>query len=168
MLPEDKRSFSHAGVMHLLAVSGLHLGIIYLMLILLLKPLSSDKYKKYRVAVVLIVLWSYALLTGLSPSVFRSAIMFSLVEIGTLMRRHSSVYHQLLASILIIVLIEPYSIFKAGFWLSHVAVASIVYFYPLINSLLNFHFVFFHFISIIYDESFSFYNSYFIRRNILK
>ncbi len=146
LLPEDKRSFSHAGVIHLLAVSGLHLGIIYLMLILLLKPLSSDKLKKYRVIVVLIVLWSYALLTGLSPSVFRSAIMFSLVEIGTLMRRHSSVYHQLLASILIIVLIEPYSILKAGFWLSHVAVASIVYFYPLINSFVNFRFIFFRWV----------------------
>ena len=146
LLPENKRSFSHTGVIHLLAVSGLHLGIIYLILILLLKPLSGDKLKRYRVIIVLVVLWSYALLTGLSPSVFRSAIMFSLVEIGTLLRRHSSVYHQLLASILIIVLIEPYSIFKAGFWLSHVAVASIVFFYPIINKLFNFHFIFFRWV----------------------
>ncbi len=143
LLPEDKRSFSHAGVIHLLAVSGLHLGVIYLILVLLLKSFSSDKFKRYRVVIVLLVLWSYALLTGLSPSVFRSAIMFSLVEIGTLLRRHSSVYHQLLASILLIILIEPYSIFKAGFWLSHVAVASIVYFYPLINNLFSFRFIFF-------------------------
>ncbi len=146
LLPEDKRSFSHTGVIHLLAVSGLHLGIIYLMLILLLKPLSSGKLKRYRVVIVLLVLWSYAFLTGLSSSVFRSAIMFSLVEVGTLLKRHSSVYHQLLASVLIIVLIEPYSIYKAGFWLSHVAVASIVYFYPLINNLVSFNFVVFRWV----------------------
>ncbi len=146
LLPEDKRSFSYAGVIHLLAVSGLHLGIIYLMLLFLLKPLSGRKLKNYRVAIVLIVLWSYAMITGLSPSVFRSAIMFSLVEIGTLLKRHSSVFHQLLASIVIIVLIEPYSIYKAGFWLSHAAVASIVYFYPKINTILNFRFVFFRWI----------------------
>ena len=143
LLQEFKHSFSSAGVMHLLAVSGLHLGIIYLMLIFIFRPVRNERMKKYRVLTVLIVLWGYAFLTGLSPSVFRSAIMFSLVEAGTLLKRHSPVYNQLLASILIIVLIEPYSVYKAGFWLSHAAVAGIVYFYPLINNLITFDFILF-------------------------
>ncbi len=143
LMPENKRYFSDAGVMHLLAVSGLHLGIIYMLLLFLLKPLKSDKMRKVKFLVVLAVIWSYALFTGFSSSVFRAAVMFSMVEAGNLIRRSASVYNQLFASMIIIVLIEPYSVYKAGFWLSHAAVAGIVGFYPFVNNLLSFRFVLF-------------------------
>ncbi len=143
LVQENKKAFSDAGVMHLLAVSGLHLGIIYMLLIFLLKPLRSDRTKKIKVFVVLIVIWGYALFTGFSSSVFRAAVMFSMVEVGTLLKRSNSVYNQLIASMLIIILVEPYSIYKAGFWLSHAAVAGILAFYPLINNLLTFRFIVF-------------------------
>jgi len=143
LVRENKRAFTDAGVMHLLAVSGLHLGIIYLLLIFLLKPLNRDSTMVVKVLVVLSGLWSYALFTGLSSSVFRAAVMFSMFEAGTLLKRSVSTYNLLIASMLIIVLIEPYSVYKAGFWLSHAAVAGIIGFYPAINNLLSFRFVLF-------------------------
>ncbi len=146
LMPESKKAFSDAGVMHLLAVSGLHLGIIYMLLVFLLKPLSGDKTRKLKVLMVLMILWSYALFTGLSSSVFRAAVMFSMMETGTLLRRSASVFNQLIASMLIIILIDPYSIYKAGFWLSHAAVAGIAGFYPFINRLLSFRFVLFRWV----------------------
>ena len=146
LVQENKKAFSDAGVMHLLAVSGLHLGIIYMLLIFLLKPLKNDRSKKIKVCLVLMVIWGYALFTGFSSSVFRAAVMFSMVEVGTLLKRSNSVYNQLIASMLIIILVEPYSIYKAGFWLSHAAVAGIVTFYPLINNLLTFRFIIFRWI----------------------
>jgi competence protein ComEC len=138
--PEQKRSFSRAGVIHLLAVSGLHLGIIYVLLLLLFKPLFRKRFRLLKTGMVLMVLWGYALLTGFPPSVLRAVIMFSLVEVGQIFKRPANIYNQLLISIFIILLIDPYAIYKAGFWLSHLAVASIVTFYPFINGLIRFQF----------------------------
>jgi competence protein ComEC len=139
--PVSKRNFSNAGVIHLLAVSGLHLGIVYLMISFFLVPLNDRKYRFLKSAIVLIFIWSYALFTGLAPSVFRAAVMFSMFETGSLLKRPDSPYNRLLASMLILIIIDPYSVYKAGFWLSHSAVAGIVFFYPLINNLIYFHFI---------------------------
>ncbi|NPA37887.1 MAG: ComEC family competence protein, partial [Chlorobi bacterium] len=139
--PEDKQSFASAGVIHLLAVSGLHLGIVYLLISFLLSPLRNRRFYVISSVVIILIIWMYALLTGLSSSVFRAAVMFTMMETGKLLKRPGMVYNQLLASMLIIIIIEPYSVFKAGFWLSHTAVAGIVYFYPLLNNLVSFHFL---------------------------
>ena len=139
----NKKAFADAGVMHLLAVSGLHLGIIYLLLVFLFKPLKRGTVK---VSLILLLIWGYAFFTGFSASVFRSAVMFSMVEIGTLLKRRNMIYNQLIASMLIIILADPYSIFKAGFWLSHAAVAGIIGFYPMINGLVYFRFIFFRWV----------------------
>ena len=143
LVRENKQAFADAGVMHLLAVSGLHLGIIYLILVFLFKPLKKGIAK---VLFILLLIWGYAFFTGFSSSVFRSAVMFSMVETGTLLKRRNTVYNQLIASMLIIILADPYSVFKAGFWLSHSAVAGIVAFYPLINNVVYFRFILFRWI----------------------
>ncbi|TAJ12502.1 ComEC family competence protein [Marinilabiliaceae bacterium JC017] len=140
-LEEDSiRSFSKAGVMHVLAVSGLHLGILYLLLGSLF---SFMKRTVFRGILVLSILWCYAFLTGLSPSVFRAVTMFSFLEIGIWFKRKNNVYNSLVASATLILLVNPFNAYMVGFWLSHVAVASIVFFYPYFVKLWNPDFIVF-------------------------
>lgn len=136
---EQKKAFSGAGAIHLLAVSGLHVGIIYLMLILVLKRLLG-KRKVLIFIVILVLLWGYALLTGFSPSVLRASIMFMVLEVGRLMQRRVGIINLLAISMFLILWIEPLSIYSVGFWLSHSAVASIVLFYPYVNNFFYFSF----------------------------
>lgn len=130
------RTYSSAGAMHVLAVSGLHVGIIMLMLMFLFKPIKRMIYGK-TIFVLLIVfcLWFYAFLTGLSPSVLRSALMFSFVVIGKEMERETSIYQSILVSAFILIIINPLVIFKVGFQLSYLAVLGIVYLQPKIYNL---------------------------------
>jgi len=130
------RTYSSAGAMHVLAVSGLHVGIIMLMLMFLFKPIKRIIYGK-TIFVLLIVfcLWFYAFLTGLSPSVLRSALMFSFVVIGKELERETSIYQSILVSAFILIIINPLVIFKVGFQLSYLAVLGIVYLQPKIYNL---------------------------------
>lgn len=137
---EQKDAFSDAGAMHLLAVSGLHCGIIYLMLIGAIKALGFKNTNKYAVSFVLLSLWFYALITGFSPSVLRASIMFTIIEFGRLSKLKTTIFNLLGASMFIIIVIDPLAVFNIGFWLSHAAVASIVSFFPHINSWFYFSF----------------------------
>ena len=137
---EQKDAFSGAGAMHLLAVSGLHIGIIYLMLVSFVKAFNLKKNSVALSGIVIAVLWIYALITGFSPSVLRASIMFTILEIGRLAQLKTNIFNLLGASMFIILLIEPLSVFNIGFWLSHCAVASIVCFYPKINNWFYFRF----------------------------
>jgi len=130
---EVKQSYATAGAMHVLAVSGLHVGIIFLILNTLFSVL--DKSRKGRISkaiVLLICLWIYALITGLSPSVLRASTMFSFLIIGTVLNRKSSIYNTLAASAFFLLIINPNLLFEVGFQLSYVAVLGIVYLQPLI------------------------------------
>jgi len=137
---EQKDAFADAGAMHLLAVSGLHVGIIYLLLLNLVGLFGLKKGSAVVAFLVIAVLWLYALVTGFSASVLRASIMFTILEIGRLSRLKTGVFNLLGASMFIILIIEPLSVFNIGFWLSHCAVASIVSFYPKINKCLYFKF----------------------------
>jgi len=137
---EQKDAFSDAGAMHLLAVSGLHVGIIYLLLLGILRMLNLKDGSKWIAGFVIITLWMYALITGFSPSVLRASIMFTILEIGRLSQLKTGIFNLLGASMFIILLIEPLAFFNIGFWLSHCAVASIVCFYPKINNWICFRF----------------------------
>ncbi len=129
--PQLRSSYATAGAMHILAVSGLHVGIVMLLLSFLLKGLKRFKNGKFIFAFfVLFGVWFYAFLTGLSPSVFRSAIMFSFIIIGSQLQRDTSVYQSILVSAFLLLLIEPFLIFNVGFQLSYSAVLGIVYFQP--------------------------------------
>lgn len=133
---EIQANYASAGVIHILAVSGLHVGIILFMLNWLLKFLNRWKYGVViKTLFLLALLWSFALLAGLSPSVVRAVSMFSFVAIGLQLKRRTSVLNTLFASLLILLLINPYYIFQVGFQLSYSAVFSIVIFQPYIASL---------------------------------
>lgn len=129
--PETKRVFSAAGAMHVLAVSGLHVGIIFGIFTLLFGFLRKQKYGKYLfIVLAIILLWSYAFITGLSPSVMRAATMFSLVCIASNINRRANIYNSLAASAFILLLINPNNLFEVGFQLSYAAVFGIVYLQP--------------------------------------
>ena len=130
---EVKQAYATAGAMHVLAVSGLHVGIIFLLLNTLLSILdTSKKGRVFKAIILLIALWSYALLTGLSPSVLRASTMFSFVILGAVLNRKSSIYNTLAASAFFLLIINPNLLFEVGFQLSYVAVIGIVYLQPLI------------------------------------
>lgn len=134
--PTIREAYTQAGVMHILAVSGLHVGIIYALFILILKPLKlkKEKARLYLIAVILVI-WLYAFLTGLSPSVVRAATMFSLLTLGQMRERRPSIYNILAFSAILMITTNPDVIYEVGFQLSYLAVLGIVMIQPLILNL---------------------------------
>ena len=134
--PEVTKSFRDAGVIHILALSGLHVGIILLILRFLTRRLLRLKYGRWiQSAVLIILLWSFALLTGMSPSIMRAVTMFSFVAVGMNLKRKGSVYHSLTLSAFVLLLYDPRLLFQVGFQLSYMAVFSIVLIQPVIAGL---------------------------------
>lgn len=133
---ETLRTYSSAGAMHVLAVSGLHVGIVMLIFSFFLKPIKRlPKGKLVFICSVIALIWFYALVTGMSSSVLRATVMFSFVIIGKEMERETSVYQSIFVSAFILILIEPLVIFQVGFQLSYLAVIGIVYLQPKIYNL---------------------------------
>ncbi len=129
-------SYTNAGAIHILAVSGLHVGIILLILSFALKPLESFKHGKLLKTVLLVLfLWSFALIAGLSASVTRAVTMFSIVTIALNLKRPTNIYNTLAISIFIILLFKPMFLFDVGFQLSYMAVFSIVAIDPYLYNL---------------------------------
>lgn len=127
-LPAQVRhNFVAAGSMHILCVSGMHVGIVYLLASFFLNLLGKRKkaaaVKKF---VLLFLIWLYALLTGLSPSVMRSALMISFLIVGELIHRKGFALNSIAASAFVLLLINPNNIYAIGFQLSYVAVVGIV------------------------------------------
>lgn len=120
-------SYTNAGAIHILAVSGLHVGIILIILSLVLKPLERFKHGKLLKTVLLVLfLWSFALIAGLSASVTRAVTMFSIVTIALNLKRPTNIYNTLAISMFVILLFKPMFIFDVGFQLSYLAVFAIV------------------------------------------
>ncbi len=129
-------AFASAGAMHVLAVSGLHVGIIFLILNMLLKPLLKVRFGKIMKAILLLLLlWSYAAITGLSPSVSRACTMFSFVIVGQVIYRHTSIFNTIATSAVFLLIINPFYIVEVGFQLSYLAVLGIVLLQPRIYEL---------------------------------
>ncbi|MBA3900386.1 MAG: ComEC/Rec2 family competence protein, partial [Bacteroidetes bacterium] len=129
--PDLIRAYAGAGAMHVLAVSGLHVGIIYLALDFLLGFFNRNRAGRILKAILLIaMLWIYALITGLSPSVLRAATMFTFVIAAKPFSRSASIYNSLAASAFGLLLYNPYLIMEVGFQLSYIAVFGIVYIQP--------------------------------------
>ncbi|MBX2971248.1 MAG: ComEC family competence protein [Cyclobacteriaceae bacterium] len=125
------QAYASSGAMHVLAVSGLHVGIIYLILMLFLKPFKKWRYGKWVLAVIsIVVLWSYAFVTGLSPSVLRAVTMFSVIALSRPLNYSTNIYNTLAVAAFILLLYEPYLIMSVGFQLSFLAVIGIVYIQP--------------------------------------
>lgn len=133
-----RQAYSAGGVMHVLAVSGMHVSILYGVLLLLLRPFEKRKGGPWTIAVVsLVALWSYAFVTGLPPSVLRAVGMFSFVAIAKPLGRTTSIINTLAASAFFLLMFDPYLILSAGFQLSYIAVLGIVLFYRPIYNLLE-------------------------------
>lgn len=131
-LDEDlKQAYTNAGVTHILAVSGMHVGIIFGLLNLFLGRLKKIKHGKLMyVLSVLFILWLYAFVTGLSGSVSRAVTMFSLITIASNIGRNTNIYNTLASSAFLLLLWNPFLLMDVGFQLSYLAVISIVYLYP--------------------------------------
>ena len=133
---EIKQNFSNSGAMHVLAVSGLHVGILFVLFSSLFNYLFPQaKLRILRILLLITMLWIYAFITGLAPSVMRSATMFSLIAIGQNLKRHVNVYNSIGASALILMVINPKVIYEVGFQLSYLALIAIVFFQPRIANL---------------------------------
>jgi competence protein ComEC len=138
--PEITKSFRDAGVIHILALSGLHVGIILLILRFLTKGLLNIKYGRWIQSIFIIVfLWCFAILTGLSPSIMRAVTMFSFVAIGMNIKRKASTFHSLTLSAFVLLLIDARLLFQVGFQLSYMAVFTIVLLQPILKSLWPWH-----------------------------
>ena len=125
---EQKEDFIQAGVMHIMAVSGLH-AVILSMFVLNLLFFLKRRFNVLRIIIAIIFLWLFAFVTGLTPSVLRATIMFSFVQAGNLMHRKPNGINSVLASAFVLILIRPSVIFDAGFLLSYAAVIFIIAFY---------------------------------------
>lgn len=122
-----RQSFVAAGAMHILCVSGMHVGIVYLLASFFLGFLGRGKKAiKVRKSVLLALIWFYALLTGLSPSVMRSALMISFLIVGELIHRKGFALNSIAASAFVLLLVDPNNLYAVGFQLSYVAVVGIV------------------------------------------
>lgn len=122
------QAYSNTGVVHVIAISGLHLGLIYGLLLLLLKPLRR-RLPLLHCLLVVCGLWAFSLLAGAQPSVLRSAVMFSCLAIGELLSRRASVLNTLALSAFGLLCYNPFWLWDLGFQLSYAAVFSIVVFY---------------------------------------
>ncbi|MHA6278576.1 ComEC/Rec2 family competence protein [Salinimicrobium sp. CAU 1759] len=133
---ETYNNFAAAGAIHILAVSGLHVGVILLFLHWLLKPLKRFKKGKFiKTFLIIVFLWGFAFLAGLSPSVVRAVTMFSFIAVGLEINRRTSTLNSIFLSLLLLLLIRPQWVFEVGFQLSYLAVLSIVFFQPLLSGL---------------------------------
>ncbi len=128
------QAYANTGVVHVIAISGLHLGLIYWILLLLTKPLKSSRIKWLRFIVVISGLWVFSFLAGAQPSVLRSAVMFSFLATATAIGKKSSIYNTLALSAFLLLCYNPFWLWDAGFQLSYSAVLSIMIFYkPVYN-----------------------------------
>lgn len=124
-------AYSATGAMHVLAVSGLHVSILYLIILRVLKPFNRLRGGRWGVAFTsLAILWLYALVTGLSPSVLRAVTMFSFLAVARPWARSTNVYNTLAVSAFFLLMVDPFLVRSVGFQLSYFAVLGIVYLYP--------------------------------------
>lgn len=121
------KAYSNTGVIHVIAISGLHLGLIYGLLIGIFNWIPGLIIKKWIAPpVMLLVLWGFAILTGAGPSIVRAAVMFSFIIIATMVKQNSSILNALAASAFFLLLLHPFYLWDIGFQLSYAAVLSIV------------------------------------------
>lgn len=123
--------FRNAGVMHVLAISGLHIGILYWIMDLFFRLFIRSK--NIRFVTVILALVCFAIITGLIGSVVRAVLMFAIVGSGMMFKRKTSAINVLALSLFVILIFKPSFLFDIGLQLSFLAVFSIIYLYPIIR-----------------------------------
>lgn len=132
--PQLLASYSASGTLHVLSVSGMHVALVFVVLLKLLAPLEKKKKGKWlSFAIQFLVIWFYAFMTGMSPSVLRSVTMLSVIIAGKIINRKSHLLNTLAASAIILLIADPMLCEDAGFLLSYCAVAGIVIVQPMIE-----------------------------------
>ena len=128
---ETKQAFAGVGAMHILAVSGLHVGLVFLLFSALFKPLINlPNGNIIQTILVITVIVCYAAITGFSPSVTRASLMFILISLGIMLRRVGDTYNTIFASAFLMLIYQPKLLFNIGFQLSYIAVLGIIFIYP--------------------------------------
>ena len=123
------QAYSNTGVVHIIAISGMHLALIYVLLVWLFAKIPGiNKSKWLQLVLILACLWLFSILTGASPSVLRAAVMFSFIAVGKNLYKQASIYNSLAASAFVLLCYNPYYLWAVGFQLSYLAVLSIVIF----------------------------------------
>ena len=131
--PEIRRHFQASGAAHVLAVSGLHTGILYGLLLWILtlggriKPLHENRVGRWAISgVIIVAMWGYACLTGMTPSVVRAVLMVTIFEIGRMCYRQAFSINTIAAAAVLILLVRPTDLWSVSFQLSFAATFSIV------------------------------------------
>lgn len=134
---ETYNNYKNAGAVHILAVSGLHIGILLLLLHYLLRPIELlPRGKSIKLICIVIILWCFAIIAGLSASIIRAVTMFSFVAYAMYLNRPSNTFNILALSMFFILLVfNPLLLFQVGFQMSYAAVFAIVWIYPLLQKL---------------------------------
>jgi competence protein ComEC len=134
--PDLRASYSATGAMHILSVSGMHVGVVYVVMAFLLSFLNKNQRQKVlKTIFITLFLWGYAFITGLSPAVIRATLMFSFVALATCFERKSQIYNTIFMSVLGMLLYNPNFLYDVGFQLSYSAVLSIIFFQPIVTKL---------------------------------
>lgn len=134
---ETRNSFMNTGAMHVLAVSGLHIGLILYLLLFIAERFSKFITRKSALIAILIFLWIYALVTGMSPSVIRAVFMFSMLSISQLVSRDYDPINILFFTAFCLLIYDPLYIYDIGFQLSYLAMLGIFLFYEKIEKLIT-------------------------------
>ena len=134
--PDIRASYSSTGVMHILSVSGMHVGVVYIVMAFLLSFMNrSQRLKVLKGLFIMLFLWAYAFLSGMSAAVIRAAIMFSFVSVASCFERKSLIYNTIFASAFFMLIYNPNFLYDVGFQLSYSAVLSIIFFQPIVDKL---------------------------------
>lgn len=124
-------AYARTGTLHVLAVSGMHVAILYFVVSFLFRPFQKKKAGAWLTAIfTLVLIWFYSLLSGMAPSISRASVMFSIIILGKTLRDDISIYNNLFTSACLLLCYDPYYLFDAGFQLSYLAVLGIVFFQP--------------------------------------
>ncbi|QEC67070.1 ComEC/Rec2 family competence protein [Panacibacter ginsenosidivorans] len=123
------QAYSNTGVVHIIAISGLHLGMIYAAMVWIFSFFKQNRTSRiFKAIIILFVLWTFTLIAGAVPSIMRSAVMFTFIVIGDLLSKRSNMYNALAASAFCMLVYDPFTLWDVGFLLSYAAVISIITF----------------------------------------
>ncbi len=131
------QAYSDTGVVHIIAISGMHIAIIYATLVWFFKFFKSSKFKRILEPIlILIIIWIFTLIAGAAPSISRAAVMFTCILVAKFLNKNGNIYNTLAVSAFILLVYNPYNLWDVGFQLSYAAVLSIVIFFKPLNNLI--------------------------------
>jgi ComEC/Rec2-related protein len=125
-----KTMYANVGAMHILAVSGMHVALYYIVLVWLLFFMRGRWGGLLKNIIILFALWVFTFVAGFSPSIVRATVMFTFILVGKMCNRSYNTYNLIAASFIVLLLYNPFSLYDVGFLLSYAAVLSIMLFYP--------------------------------------